>query len=99
MEIIQNWLFEVPPNHAIYTTDYVILQMKPVLRVSRSNDDVWQFLSEEGADENSIKIVQLKTMLERHPEMIQLADLPRGWEAWRSSDSDAWNRGKDPDEH
>lgn len=94
----QDWPFESPPDQAVYTTDHVILRAKPILHLARSNGDEWQFLSEEGAVEESIKVVQLKTMLERHPYIVQFADLPLGWEAWRSSSSASWNRRKNPDE-
>lgn len=98
MNADQNWPFEVPSNYAVYTTDYVILQAKPIVHIARSNTDVWQFLSEEGAAEDSIKVVQLKTVLERHPYIVQFADLPLGWEAWRNGSAAVWNRRKDPDE-
>lgn len=92
------WPFPVPPEYAVYTTDHVIARMKPIIHIARSSDDTWQFLSEDGADEGSIKIVQFKTMLDRHPYIVQFADLQLGWEAWRVNTLAPWNRRKDPEE-
>lgn len=54
----------------------------------------WQFLSsfEETADE--ALHVHLSHLLEVDETLEQLADLPVGWKAWRSSLRDRWTREK-----
>ena len=88
----EEWPFEDEPNTASFTTSYAIMDLKPIVHVVRGADGDWQFLSTEGADESALKIVALKTILNPHPDIKELADLPLGWEAWRVDKDAPWNR-------
>lgn len=90
------WPFEDDPNTASFTTSYVIHDLKPVLHIVRDSEGNWQFLSAEGADESQIKIVALKTLLTKHPELRNIASLPLGWEAWRIDENAPWNKRRAP---
>jgi hypothetical protein len=35
-------------------------------------------------------------MLERHPDLVELGDLPLGWIAWREDESSGWVREPRP---
>lgn len=87
-----DWPFDDEPTTASFTTSYAIIDLKPVIHVVRGADGDWQFLSAEGADESALKMVALKTVLDRHPDLREIADLPLGWEAWRADPSAPWHR-------
>ena len=91
------WPFDDGPDTAAFTTAHVIIDLKPVVHVVRNSEGNWQFLSSEGADESQIKTVVLRTVLSRHPDLRQIADLPLGWEAWRANASTPWSKRRDPE--
>ena len=60
----------------------------PILRVSKDADDHgWQFLGGADADMADASVVLLEEIVKRNPSVLQVADLPPGWRAWRMSPS------------
>jgi hypothetical protein len=57
----------------------------PILHVTHDDDDGWQFLCLEGADADQAAIVSLSESVELDPSVLQVANLPPGWHAWRQS--------------
>ena len=94
------WKFADPPNVAVFTTTRVIKDGEPILFVAHEADDgAWQFHA--GAEIGSgalaeVIVVSLKTMIERDESLIELADLPLGWTAERTSAQAQWRRSSDP---
>lgn len=86
------WPFEDGPTTPAFTTSHAIVDLKPIVHIVRGSDGDWQFLSAEGADESALKIVALKTVISRHPDVKEVADLQLGWEAWRSDREAPWRR-------
>jgi hypothetical protein len=90
------WKFPDPPNVAVFTTTRVIKDDEPVLYVAHDAEDgAWQFHA--GAESGSgalaeVMVVSLKSMIERDQSLIELADLPLGWTAERSSSGAPWTR-------
>jgi hypothetical protein len=69
----------------------------PILLVSHDEDGDWQFL--DGSDDPQVEdgvIVCLSHVLERGPSIADLADLPTGWIAWRSTADEPWRREQNP---
>lgn len=87
-----DWPFEDDPSTPAFTTNHAILELNPIVHVVRTADGDWQFLSAEGADDSALKIVSIKTILSRHPDISQIGDLQLGWEAWRSNKDSPWSR-------
>ncbi|GAA5119673.1 hypothetical protein GCM10023212_12150 [Luteolibacter yonseiensis] len=90
----EEWPFEDGPSAPVFTTGHVIIELRPIVHAVRAADGDWQFLSSEGADESSLKIVALKTLLSRHPYVKDISDLHLGWEAWRPDNQSPWSRRK-----
>lgn len=72
----------------------VIFGYAPILLVAHDAEDGgWQFL--DGSDEVQAEdacVVGLGEVLKRDPSIAELADLPYGWIAWRSSNGAPWQR-------
>jgi hypothetical protein len=69
----------------------------PVLVVSHDADDgAWQFLCGTTNDPKDGVSEHLGRMLERHPDLVELGDLPLGWIAWREDESSGWVREPRP---
>jgi len=80
-----NWPFDDPPNLAGYHHKGDCRRQQPVLLVTHDdNDGTWQFLPLEGELRvRDAAVVGLRSMIERDGTLAQLANLPRGWRAWR----------------
>jgi hypothetical protein len=94
-----DWKFLDPPNVTVFTTTRVIKDGEPVLYVAHdANGGAWQFHAgpETGSGALSeVLVVSLKSMIERDQSLIELADLPLGWAAERTSPGAQWRRSKD----
>ena len=86
------WPFEDPSNHVTFTTTQVFEQTEPILHVVHDEDGHWQFLgSTAGALENA-KVIALHEAVDLDPSVLQLAELPVGWQAVRESVKGPWKR-------
>ena len=91
-----DWPFDQPPNAAAITVR-AILDGAPILYVSHDEDDGgWQFLAGQRADLEDPRVIGMQTALRLDPSLRSIADLPVGWIARRSSESDAWMREPHP---
>jgi hypothetical protein len=89
------WPFEDPANTAVFSTKSVTSGSEPILRVSHDADDgAWQFFGEQSPTEESASVVALSTVVRLDGSVVELADLPLGWIAWRDSAGGAWRRSK-----
>lgn len=87
------WVFADPPNVATYTTRKVLDDGHPILLVTHDEDDgAWQFLCGTTNEAADARIVGLDTIVQKDPSVIELADLPLGWRAWRDSPRGPWHR-------
>ena len=97
MEQPADWPFEDPPNVATIATRPVMQGASWIALVSHDEDDGgWQFIGPEGANEEDATVVGLGEVLKRDRSIAQLADLPLGWQAWRRSPTDPWQRRPHP---
>jgi len=91
------WPFDQPKNCAVFTLRAIVFRGDPVLRVSHDADDhSWQFLGLGDADVSDAAIVALSEIVSRDSTLLQVADLPPGWRAWRSSTLAPWQRSAQP---
>ena len=91
--ITKLWPWHQPPNCAVITLRQIIEGDAPILLVTHDMDDHgWQFLSGQDIRVEDSAVVALSEIAERDPSVIELADMPPGWRAWRRSVSDPWMR-------
>jgi len=89
------WKFDQPPNCAVFTIRGILEHGESVLRVTHDEDDHgWQFLGLDTPDASDARIVGLGEMVSLDPTLLELADLPVGWHAWRRHVGDSWSRSK-----
>ena len=89
------WRFADPPNVASFTVRAIMERRKPILHVCHDSDDgSWQFLTGEPAETAEAMLVALKEIVDLDPSVLELADLPLGWQALRPNDRSAWTRSQ-----
>jgi hypothetical protein len=94
-----DWPFPDPKNVATITVRQIIHDGRPILRVTHDRDDgVWQFLEWETPREEDAMVVSLEGMTQLDKTILELADLPRGWQASRRSPTEPWHREPAPDD-
>ena len=92
----QPWPFDQPPNCATFTMKQVIEEVEPILlAVHNADDHTWQFIGSTDANMKDAKLVCLSHIVELDPSVLELADLPPGWEATRESPGKPWIRRPD----
>jgi hypothetical protein len=90
---METWPFDEPENVATLTLRQVTHGGQPILLVSHDADDgMWQFLTGGPFDVADAMIVGLREVYQIDPSIGQLADLPPGWQAWRSAADQPWQR-------
>jgi hypothetical protein len=88
------WKFADPPNVVVFTI-WPILRGEDFIGVvyHDAEDGSWQFLSRSTPFSLSdAALVSLRNVAELDPSIVELADLPLGWRAWRPSKEDPWVR-------
>jgi hypothetical protein len=89
----RDWPFDQPRNAASITLRSIVFAGSPILHVTNDEDEHgWQFLGKEDALEDDACVVGLQEIVARDPSVIELADLPPGWHAWRRSRASPWQR-------
>ncbi len=84
------WTFDQAPNVACITTQ-AVLDGHPVLAVTHYDDDhSWAFMDGSNTNNADTRVVAMRTVLERHPELEATAHLLPGQTATRASAGDAW---------
>ena len=88
--------FQMTSDTAVLTTRYVIEDGLPTLEVSHDIDEedgshLWQFHCGNGDyDMSKIMVVGLSTMLRIDPTLYDVARLPVGFTATRTSNTEEW---------
>jgi hypothetical protein len=96
------WPFDQPRNCATLTMRQVLEGSEPILLVSHDEDDHgWQFIGSSDASVEDGKLVCLEEIVRIDPTVLEVADLPPGWQAFRGKRGGPWirrRRDADPDE-
>jgi hypothetical protein len=91
-----DWPFQAGKNRAVFTTNRVLERTHPILLVSHDDDEGdWQFLCGTTNRPAHGRIVCLGSIVELDPSISELADLPKGWHATRTSRNAPWQRAHD----
>jgi hypothetical protein len=92
----EDWPFADPENVATMTVRQITQGGQPILLVSRDAEDgTWQFLTGGPVETADAVLVSLREVYRIDPSVAELADLPLGWQAWRSSAGEPWQRQAD----
>jgi len=87
------WPFADPENVAVITLKSIAMGRTPVLHVTHDAEDgMWQFLDGSTVSEEDASIVALETITRIDFSVMELADLPLGWYAYRSTPHEPWRR-------
>jgi hypothetical protein len=89
------WNFMEPPNEAVIADRKIIDGNDWIAYVSHdAADGGWQFHNSEmgPVTEADAAVVSLRNIVELDPSIIEIANLPRGWHAWRESRGASWRR-------
>jgi hypothetical protein len=92
MNKANKWPFADPTNTVAITTRQVLREGYPVLFVSHDTDGNWQVLCGTTTDEKDALVICLGEAVQRDRSITDLADMPRGWSAWRRSPGDSRTR-------
>ena len=90
------WKFDQAPDTAALVSKSIVYDGHPILFVTHDeHDHGWQFL--DGAEPPSDFVHACMS----HPitldsSLLELADLPPGWCAWRDSPNEPWSREELP---
>ncbi len=96
---MSDWPFDQAKNVAALTTQNVLGEGLPVLRVVHYSDDhSWAFTCGTPDDVDDGRVVGMGCIVGKDPTLKEIADLPPGWGASREQIGGAWLRyelGKD----
>jgi len=94
---MSDWPFDQPPNCAVFTLRQIAYEGAPILQVTHDAEDHgWQFLTLAEADPESAVLLSFGSIVTLDPALVELADLPPGWRAWRESVRHPWRREPHP---
>lgn len=81
-------------NTAVFTTKFVFRVGEPIQNVFHHEDDgAWEFTgATQAVEDKDYLIVSLEEMMNLDPSILELADLPLGEAAYRSSANAPWER-------
>jgi hypothetical protein len=91
------WKFEDPENVAVFVNRKAMRGDGWIARVVHDDDDgAWQFHAHESEefDDEDIMILALRKIVDSDETVMELADLPYGWHAWRETKSSPWKRAR-----
>ena len=75
----------------------VLDKSEPILLISHdADDDGWQFIGVSNASVPDARIVALEEIVKLDPSVLDVADLPPGWQAVRKKIGDSWTRRLHP---
>ena len=86
--------FEEADNIAVFTTNYVMKDRKPITYVTHEEEDgAWQFFSSDEFEnyEDVAMIVGLGEIVALDHSLLELADMPVGHFAVRETPNDKWS--------
>lgn len=75
------------------TMRQVLDRSEPILLVAHNADDhSWQFIGSTDASVADGRVVGLEEIVRLDPTVVEVADLPPGWEAFRDGAGTTWMR-------
>jgi hypothetical protein len=92
---MNDWPFDQPKNCAVFTTTHVMKEGRDILEVYHDEDDHgWQFHYGGEKSTADCMIVALEEIVNHDSTVLEVANIPPGWMAWREKRGAPWQRGK-----
>lgn len=92
------WPFDQDRRCAVITLRSIVFDGQPILLVFHDDDDHgWQFLNGQTFEMSDVAVVALEEIVTRDPSVLEIADTPPGWKAWRDCRSSPWQRARRDD--
>lgn len=94
---MSEWSFTDPPNLAVIVDRSVVEGRDWVACVYHDADDgTWQFRASAAVPTNEadVMLIGLRSAAKIDPTVVELANLPVGWRAWRDTKDSEWHRAK-----
>ncbi len=89
------WPFDQAKNCATFTTTHVMRDGHDIVYVFHDAEDHgWQFHWKGEKSMSDAMLVALSEIVDRDPTVVEVADLPPGWKAWREKCGAPWQRSK-----
>ena len=93
--LMNNWPFDQPKNCAVITTTHVLKEGRDIACVFHDEEDGgWQFHYAGEKSANDAMVVSLGAIVEHDSTILEVADIPPGWMAWREKRGAPWQRAK-----
>jgi ankyrin repeat protein/TM2 domain-containing membrane protein YozV len=95
----EDWMFHDPPNTGVIITEDVAEGTGEVVFVSHKSNSEWYVVGERhrpGVGIGGFRRTSLREIVNMVPEIVEIADLPREWNAWRLGPGSEWR--KSPEE-
>jgi hypothetical protein len=90
---MDKWPFRESPKSAAITVRQIVDEAQWIHSVFHDADDgSWHFIGPDAPQEEDALVVSLEQMTTVDPSILSLADLPRGWCAWRDTPDTSWQR-------
>ena len=84
------WKFDQPPNVACITCASVIKGHPVLLATHYEDDHSWAFMDRGPVDPASALVVAMSEIVDRHPDLAEIANLSPGWSATRTAVGEPW---------
>lgn len=93
----ETWPFDQLRNCAIISLRSIVFDGAPILHVTHDLDDHgWQFLGLGDPSDSDTCVIALEEVIAMDSSILELADLPPGWHAWRPTATSPWHREPRP---
>ena len=91
--MLDDWPFADPPDAEVIVLDRILRGEAALRLVTHDEDDgAWQFLDGEHVFEEDATVALLGELAQFDPSILDLADLPPGWQAHRDTAEGPWVR-------
>jgi hypothetical protein len=86
------WKFDQAPNIACITCRSVVEGNSVLVATHYEDDHSWAFLDGQTFDPADALIVAMSEVLDLHPDLDEIANLPPGWSATRVGIGEPWSK-------
>ena len=90
-----SWNFDQAPNGACITCQSVIDGHAVLMATHYEDDHSWAFIDGATTDMATTLMVAMSEVVERHPDLDEIARLPPGWSATRVAVGKPWMKQQD----
>jgi hypothetical protein len=89
------WNFDQAPNVTCMTCRSVIAGHPVLIATHYEDDHSWGFMDGTPTDMAAALVVAMSEVIDRHPDLDEIASLPPGWSATRAAVGEPWLKQQD----